>query len=61
MCVGMNLAWAELYLTVAVLLTSVRMELVDTTDRDITVVEEHFMAFYPEDSKGIRVKVLGKA
>lgn len=48
MCVGMNLAWAELYLTVAVLLTSVRMELVDTTDRDVTVVEEHFVALYPE-------------
>lgn len=61
MCVGMNLAWAELYLTVAVLLTSVRMELVDTTDQDVTVVEEHFIGMFPEDSKGIRVKVLGRA
>lgn len=61
MCVGMNLAWAELYLTVAVILKSVRMELVDTTDRDVTVIQEHFIGMFPDDSKGIRVRVVGKA
>ena len=61
MCIGMNLAWAEMYLTVAMLMTSVRMELVGTTERDITVVQEHFIAFYPGDSKGVRVKILGRA
>lgn len=61
MCVGQNLAWAELYLTIAVLMTSVRMELVDTTARDVTIESEHFVGLLPEDSKGIRVRVLGKA
>ena len=61
MCVGQNLAWAELYLTIAVLITSVRMELVDTTARDVTIESEHFVGLLPEDSKGIRVRVLGKA
>jgi cytochrome P450 len=61
MCVGLNLAWAELYLSIAVILTSVKMELVGTTDYDVTIVQEHFIGLFPEDSKGIRVKVLGKA
>ena len=61
MCVGQNLAWAELYLTIAVLMTSVRMVLVDTTARDVTIESEHFVGLLPEDSKGIRVRVLGKA
>ena len=60
MCVGLNLAWAELYLSIAVILTSVKMQLVDTTDYDVTIVQEHFIGLFPEDSKGIRVKVLGK-
>lgn len=60
MCVGLNVAWAELYLSIAILLTSVKMELVDTTDRDAEIVEEHFIGIFPEDSKGIRVKVLGR-
>ena len=60
MCVGMNLAWAELYLTIAVLLTSVEMELVDTTARDVTVDAEYFIGTLPVDSKGIRVKIRGK-
>lgn len=61
MCVGMNLAWAELYLTIAVLMTSIEMELVGTTMRDVTVDQEHLIGIYPEDSKGIRVKILGRA
>ena len=81
MCVGMNLAWAELYLTVAALLTSVEMELVDTTARDALINAEYvypwrykrlrhlltilntiryFAGALPADSKGIRVRVLGK-
>ena len=61
MCPGINLAWAELYLTIAVLVTSVRMELVDTTLRDATVDSEYFIGCLPVDSKGIRVRILGRA
>lgn len=60
-CLGINLAWSELYLTVAALVGSVRMELVDTTVRDVTIVKEYFVGYLPEDSKGIRFRVLGKA
>ena len=60
MCVGMNLAWAEMYLAIAVLISSVRMELVDTTVRDVTIESEYFIGCLPADSKGVRVKVLGR-
>lgn len=60
MCVGLNLAWAELYLTVAVLIATVDLELVGTTARDATVMEEFFLGSLPRDSKGIRVKVVGR-
>lgn len=60
MCVGMNLAWAELYLTIAMLLTSVEMELWETTERDATVAMEFFLGTLPSDSKGIRVKIVGR-
>ena len=59
-CVGMNLAYAELYLTIAVLISSVEMELVDTTEYDVAVVSEYFLGVLPEDSKGIRVRILGR-
>lgn len=60
-CLGMNLAWSELYLTVAALIGTVEMQLVGTTLRDVTPVREYFVGYLPEDSAGIRVKVLGKA
>ncbi|MCJ1247516.1 hypothetical protein MMC30_004730 [Trapelia coarctata] len=60
-CLGINLAWAELYLTVAAIIGGVNMELVGTTLRDVTPVKEYFVGYLPEDSNGIRVKILGKA
>ena len=60
LCVGMNLAWAELYLTIAVLIPGVEMELVDTTNYDATIVEEYFIGCLPRDSKGIQVRVTGR-
>ena len=58
-CVGMNLAYSEMYLTIAVLIGSVKMELFETADRDAETVTEYFIGLLPDDSKGIRVKVLG--
>ncbi|KAL4745018.1 hypothetical protein BDW72DRAFT_211875 [Aspergillus terricola var. indicus] len=60
-CLGINLAWSELYMTVAALIGGVKMELVETSLRDVMPVKEYFVGYLPEDSKGIRVKVLGKA
>ncbi|KAK4184516.1 cytochrome P450-like protein [Podospora australis] len=60
-CLGINLAWSELYLTVGALIGSVKMELVDTGKEDVMIVKEYFVGYLPEASKGIRVKVLGKS
>ena len=57
MCLGMHLAWSEMYLTIAVLLTSVRMELVETSIWDATMESEYFVGCLPKKSKGIRVRV----
>jgi len=40
-CVGINLAHSELYLTIAALIAGVEMELVDTTEKDATIVRVH--------------------
>lgn len=36
MCLGLNLAYAEMYIALATLVSDVEMELFETTDRDIT-------------------------
>lgn len=60
MCVGMNLAWSELYLTVAILFTTLKMELAPTTtERDVEMEMEYFIGVLPASAK-IGVKVLGR-
>jgi cytochrome P450 len=59
MCIGLNLAYAELYLTVAAIFSRFDLELFETTDRDVEVVSDGFIGRRPADSRGIRVKVLG--
>ncbi|KAK5736723.1 hypothetical protein LTR17_007227 [Elasticomyces elasticus] len=59
-CVGLNLAYSELFLTIATLIGTLKMESVDTTARDATVVTEYFIGCLPADSKGIRVRILGE-
>jgi hypothetical protein len=49
-----------MYLTIASIVGSMRLELVDTTDYDVTVATEYFIGCLPEDSKGVRVRVLGQ-
>lgn len=36
MCLGINLAWAEMYSMIAAVISGVKMELYQTTDRDLT-------------------------
>ena len=59
-CVGINLAYSELYLTIATLIGSVKMKLFETTAADAEIVTEYFIGCLPKESKGIRVKVLGE-
>jgi len=58
-CVGINLAWAELYLTLAYVATRFDMEVYDTTaERDVLIDRDFFVGVPKEESKGIRVKVV---
>ncbi|KAK5949832.1 hypothetical protein OHC33_009221 [Knufia fluminis] len=58
-CIGMNLAWTELYLTLAHVVTKFDFEVYDTTiERDIRTDRDYFVTFPREDSMGIRMKVV---
>jgi len=48
-CVGLNLAYSEMYLTVAALIAGVKMELVETTERDATIVSTRSHSLGCED------------
>lgn len=56
-CLGMNLATAEIYLTLAAVFGSDRFEmrLYETTARDAEVVHDYFIPHGHGDSKGVRV------
>lgn len=56
-CIGMNLAYSEIYLTLAALLTNMKLELFETSIEDATVEREYLVGVMPADSKGIRVTV----
>lgn len=58
-CVGINLAWAELYLTLAYVVMRFDMEVYDTlVERDVLIDRDFFVGVPKEESKGIRVKVV---
>nr|OQO29273.1 hypothetical protein B0A51_07518 [Rachicladosporium sp. CCFEE 5018] len=60
MCLGMNLAWSELYLTLATLFRRFELELHSTTyARDVKVIGDCAIALMNSTSKGIRVKITG--
>ncbi|KAK9415788.1 putative Cytochrome P450-like protein [Seiridium unicorne] len=60
MCSGINLAFAELYLTIAAIIGTVDMRIAPgTTERDVTLVQELFVGVLPE-KPGVRVNVLGR-
>ncbi|KAK8115253.1 Cytochrome p450 [Apiospora kogelbergensis] len=57
-CLGINLATAEIYLTLAAVFGSegrFEMELYETTERDVEVVHDYFIPHGHADSKGVRV------
>lgn len=54
-CLGINLATAEIYLTIAMVWRRFEMELYETTSRDAEVVADFFIPFGHADSKGVRV------
>ena len=57
-CVGMNMAYAEIYLTIAAMLsTSLDLTLFETTGRNFEVAHDWFNPCPPLDSKGLRVMI----
>ena len=61
-CIGMNLAWAELYQTVAVLFgrygaegKGPKMKLYETTEEDVITAHDLFVPAPKFSSKGVRV------
>ena len=60
MCLGMNLAYAELYLTLASVFRRFDMKLFQTTRRDVDIAHDFFSGTPALDSKGVRVEIVGK-
>ena len=54
-CLGINLANAELYLTLATVFRRFDMELYETTARDAEIAHDFFIPHGHADSKGVRV------
>ncbi|KAK2865021.1 hypothetical protein FQN49_003984 [Arthroderma sp. PD_2] len=56
-CLGLELAKMEINLLAGNLLHKFRLELFETTERDITIQHDFFAPFGPTDSKGVRLVV----
>ena len=60
MCLGMNLAMAEVYMTLAYVFRRFEFELHDTiASRDVEIARDSFIGMFDGKSKGITVKVIG--
>ncbi|KAK1856234.1 cytochrome P450 [Colletotrichum chrysophilum] len=59
-CIGMNLAWAEMYIALAKLFRRFDLELYGVVrERDIDHHRDCFLGEPRDDTKGVRVKILG--
>jgi hypothetical protein len=56
-CLGINLAYAELYLTTATLVSRFDFELYETSLKDVQIKHDFFVAVPDLSSKGVRVTV----
>ncbi len=57
-CLGMNLAYSEMYLGVAALVSRFDMELYDFYQQlDLNIVRDCFIGLPSKESRGVRVKV----
>lgn len=58
-CVGMILAWAELYVSIGNIFRRFDLELYDTTPDDVAVVRDNFSPKANPGSHGVWIKVKG--
>lgn len=56
-CIGMHLAWAQMYMCIAAVVGRYNLELFETDESDVTPSRDLFTAGVKLDSKGIRVIV----
>ncbi|KAK3346444.1 cytochrome P450 family protein [Lasiosphaeria hispida] len=56
-CLGINLAMAELYITIATVFTQFKFELFDTDESDVRMEHAYLVPYAKWESKGIRVVV----
>ena len=54
---GLNLAWAELYIGLATVFRRVDFELFETGPEAVSVTSEYFVPLPPTETKGVRVTV----
>ncbi|KAI8625826.1 cytochrome P450 [Xylariaceae sp. FL1651] len=59
-CIGINLAYAELYPAVAAIFSRLELRLFETSDRDVECASDGFISYRPKESQGIRVQVVEK-
>ncbi|KAI0478322.1 cytochrome P450 [Xylaria cf. heliscus] len=57
-CIGINLAYTELYLVVAAVFSRLELKLFETSRRDIELASDGFIGYRPRDSKGVRLQVV---
>lgn len=57
-CLGINLAWCELYLGMAAMFRNFRFELYETDITDVQIAHDFWLPSAKLDTKGIRVKVV---
>ncbi|KAK2040890.1 cytochrome P450 [Colletotrichum somersetense] len=60
-CLGINLAYAELYVTIATIVRRFDWEIFETTTDDVVCKRDFFVAVADLESKGIRAKMLPRA
>ena len=57
-CIGINLAWAELYIVLATVFRRFDFELYETSYEDVEIVHDYFTPYPKHDSNGVRVKTV---
>ena len=59
-CIGMHLAWAQMYMSIAAVVQRYNLEMYETDDSDATATRDLFTAGVKLDSQGIRVIIHDK-
>ncbi|KAI0454930.1 cytochrome P450 [Xylaria acuta] len=57
-CIGINLAYAELYPIVAAVFSRLELKLFETSRRDVEFASDGFISYRPKGSRGVRLQVV---